>query len=251
MVKSTACRACGAHFEYESKGGRARHFCSVECGRAKRGRIYQKDCAHCGQSFSYYRRGSRQISFCSRSCANKAKVRPKKIEVPSGRNPQIERPCEMCAAPMVVWPSEATRFCSRRCQADYAMSGARCVPCKACGKNFSTRSSRHTWCTTCRASEQNRDARIIVARRGMTPSDFRDAADYRSLIANDPCVWCGSPAEHVDHIHPIARAGTDRWDNYAPACRSCNLSKHAKTVLIFLARGGLTISGQAGTEVSS
>ena len=41
------------------------------------------------------------------------------------------------------------------------------------------------------------------------------------------CAYCDAAAEHVDHIHPKARGGLDHIENYAPACRRCNLRKSA------------------------
>lgn len=45
------------------------------------------------------------------------------------------------------------------------------------------------------------------------------------------CRYCGvrSGPFHIDHIEPVARGGSDDLDNLAVACRSCNLSKGAKT----------------------
>jgi 5-methylcytosine-specific restriction endonuclease McrA len=39
---------------------------------------------------------------------------------------------------------------------------------------------------------------------------------------------CGAPAEHVDHIIPVADGGTDRLDNLRPSCAACNLAKGAR-----------------------
>ncbi|MFJ8727783.1 HNH endonuclease [Streptomyces sp. NPDC093269] len=72
----------------------------------------------------------------------------------------------------------------------------------------------------------------------MTAEDFREADEYRAIIANDPCVYCGNPTEQIDHIKPIAGGGSDRWDNYAASCQPCNLSKYTTPLLLFLARGG-------------
>lgn len=39
------------------------------------------------------------------------------------------------------------------------------------------------------------------------------------------CAYCDAEAEQVDHIHPRAHGGPDHVENYAPACRRCNLRK--------------------------
>lgn len=43
------------------------------------------------------------------------------------------------------------------------------------------------------------------------------------------CQYCGAPAEHVDHIIPRRRGGSDDEDNLVAACARCNLSKGART----------------------
>ncbi|WP_083411279.1 HNH endonuclease signature motif containing protein [Arthrobacter sp. UCD-GKA] len=43
---------------------------------------------------------------------------------------------------------------------------------------------------------------------------------------NYACAYCGTPVEHVDHIHPLARGGADAPENMQWACAPCNLSKH-------------------------
>ena len=44
------------------------------------------------------------------------------------------------------------------------------------------------------------------------------------------CWYCGCQTNPfrdftVDHMHPVARGGTDDIDNLVPACRSCNSAK--------------------------
>ena len=157
---------------------------------------------------------------------------------------RIKVECANCGVELERAPAHApkgrTILCSRKCTAAYRGSGAVQQTCKSCGSLFASRSARHTWCTACREGEQNRDARMMVARGGMTAADFREAEEYRAIISNDPCVFCGAATEQIDHIQPISRGGTDRWDNYAPTCQACNLSKYTMPLLTFLARGGLS-----------
>lgn len=49
---------------------------------------------------------------------------------------------------------------------------------------------------------------------------------YSLILASGPCVYCFAPAEHVDHIRPLARGGMEHRDNLVPACGHCNRSKH-------------------------
>lgn len=75
--------------------------------------------------------------------------------------------------------------------------------------------------------------RASDARRRGTPYTG-EALDYMSVIANDPCVYCGGESASVDHVDPLSRGGSGDWDNLAPACRSCNSSKKEKRLLPFL-----------------
>ena len=45
------------------------------------------------------------------------------------------------------------------------------------------------------------------------------------LGAHAICAECGQPAEHLDHIQPIARGGTDHPSNLQALCARCNLAK--------------------------
>lgn len=49
-------------------------------------------------------------------------------------------------------------------------------------------------------------------------------------LYQQPCLYCGAPAEHIDHIIPLSRSGEHRIGNLAPACKRCNLSKGNKFV---------------------
>jgi 5-methylcytosine-specific restriction endonuclease McrA len=49
------------------------------------------------------------------------------------------------------------------------------------------------------------------------------------------CVYCGAPAEHLDHVQPLSRGGRDILSNVVPACADCNLSKAALTLAEWLA----------------
>ncbi|MEW1550966.1 HNH endonuclease [Streptomyces tsukubensis] len=44
------------------------------------------------------------------------------------------------------------------------------------------------------------------------------------------CAYCGALAQHLDHVVPLSKGGTDTENNMVPACIGCNLSKGAKTL---------------------
>lgn len=53
--------------------------------------------------------------------------------------------------------------------------------------------------------------------------------------AGGMCVYgCGRPADHLDHIHPISRGGSNAIINMAAACTPCGQSKGDLTVMEWL-----------------
>lgn len=62
----------------------------------------------------------------------------------------------------------------------------------------------------------------------------RSNLEWLSIIEGDPCSYCGAPMEEVDHITPVAKGGTNEWENYAPACGPCNRRKNATPLVHFL-----------------
>lgn len=51
------------------------------------------------------------------------------------------------------------------------------------------------------------------------------------------CAYCVDGLfEHVDHVIPLSRGGTGWPANLRPACKPCNLSKHAKSLAEWRAR---------------
>ncbi len=54
-------------------------------------------------------------------------------------------------------------------------------------------------------------------------------------IMRDPCIYCGAPSRHIDHVIPIAKGGAHKVGNLAPACQKCNQSKSSKFVSVWKA----------------
>lgn len=57
---------------------------------------------------------------------------------------------------------------------------------------------------------------------------------WREILLRDPCVYCGKPSAHLDHIHPESRGGVGDWTNRAPVCDDCGRFKGDGSVLQFL-----------------
>lgn len=85
-----------------------------------------------------------------------------------------------------------------------------------------------------RAQVQRRGAREASAPGG---SFNPRRADYKARVAfyGGLCAYCRGPFQVLDHAIPLARGGTNHPANIRPACRRCNLRKHAKTPAEFLA----------------
>ena len=51
------------------------------------------------------------------------------------------------------------------------------------------------------------------------------------------CRYCSAPADHLDHVFPLALGGAPELDNLVCACRRCGHKKGAKT----LAQSGMAL----------
>lgn len=61
-----------------------------------------------------------------------------------------------------------------------------------------------------------------------TAGEFTNIEWKHTVDAFDrKCAYCGDVWEHIDHIVPLSKGGTNTIDNVAPACAQCNLSKNA------------------------
>ncbi len=79
---------------------------------------------------------------------------------------------------------------------------------------------------TRRLNEQKRRAR----GHGILPEDRL----FVAALVRDPCSYCGGISGTLDHIVPLANGGEHGAANFTAACRTCNSSKHAKSLLEFL-----------------
>lgn len=64
--------------------------------------------------------------------------------------------------------------------------------------------------------------------------EYRARAD--EALAGRPCVYCGDPAQTLDHIVPRSKGGPDSPDNLVPACQRCNSAKSALSLEEWAAR---------------
>lgn len=95
--------------------------------------------------------------------------------------------------------------------------------CKGC-----TRSESAKWIASNpeKASEARSRRRALLLNADNR--QIKDKEIKRLLL--EPCLYCGAPSEHIDHIVPLSRGGRHSIGNLTGACKSCNLSKGAKFI---------------------
>lgn len=76
----------------------------------------------------------------------------------------------------------------------------------------------------------------IKTFQNLTENDLALIQEYHEILLRDPCSYCGSVAGTIDHIHPISKFGSFRFDNLTAACRSCNSGKSNTDLLTYLLR---------------
>ncbi len=164
-----------------------------------------RECKQCGATFEWVqpRQGGRPKVLCD-ACRleNKraeARARIARLYVPRVNPPRV---CERCEVEFIPRRSDA-RFCSRKCKSA-AMSHRR----------------------------YHEDALFRRRHLDRVKSRSGEAGDWAQILLRDPCTYCGDPATEIDHIVP---GGGNEWDNFAPACRTCNGSKSDKRLVLFLA----------------
>lgn len=138
------------------------------------------------------------------------------------------RPCSVCRVQFK--PASATqRYCSTDCREVIYPPGDRTErSCGICGTRFTPRRAHQSICSQpCK--------RIYQRQRSKSRIERKDP--YLGAVIRDRCVYCGSAdVTGFDHITPKVEGGSDDWENLAPCCPSCNSSKSATPLLLFLRR---------------
>jgi 5-methylcytosine-specific restriction endonuclease McrA len=69
----------------------------------------------------------------------------------------------------------------------------------------------------------------VAIKKAATVIDFSsEQLDQRMAYFGNKCWMCRGPFEHVDHVKPLSKGGLHGLSNLRPACKDCNLRKHAK-----------------------
>jgi 5-methylcytosine-specific restriction endonuclease McrA len=110
------------------------------------------------------------------------------------------------------------------------------LTCEHCGGGFR---AQHIWRRFCSRACANTalhpayrpagTARVDRVRRDAVAPGLNPKARARLLRVwkrrGCGCVYCGGPAQSVDHVVPLVRGGTNYEGNLVPCCRRCNSSK--------------------------
>ncbi len=75
-----------------------------------------------------------------------------------------------------------------------------------------------------RGSGQARDLGDPLPLTGAAVGSGRWRRGLQALTGGR-CLYCGSQAQTIDHIHPLSRGGLSATSNCVPACLACNGSK--------------------------
>lgn len=183
------------------------------------------ECLVCKKRFTKHKHPNAKT--CSQKCANALWYREQEHTIA----------CQICGG-SVVTRVAATTLC-RKCSGITAASGRSGeTVCSSCGVVVQVTNPWQKLCEACSYRRRivrtvKRNARRKALRRGaMGPT--HSESDWVRLLARygGMCAYCGvMPAEHRDHVVPIARGGSDAIGNILPACAHCNLSK-AKSLIV-------------------
>jgi HNH endonuclease len=200
----------------------------------------ERSCTKCGQQF----RGTknvcpschavkRECTVCGRTFRSTAYICPQCTAT--------DRECTVCGKPIHSYQS-ACRSCHagpricKTCSRQFRGDQVECPKCRyaertcvTCGRAF--RSHCYLECGNCSGrtyvTNSRRRARRLAAQiNGPLPRLI-----YVQILASGPCVYCGAPAESIDHVRPLAAGGDETEDNLVPACGHCNKSKSAKLLI--------------------
>lgn len=212
------CRRDGCVVELTS---RQQKWCSLRCHEIARGvrrlePLAQLPCVVCGNPFQPRLETQR----CCPPPPGKAKSRCGKAYYNAAARGTLER--LLTAGRVGVDPF--------RC----ATCGDHCEPgvnVAAHASKFCGQACKSVWHRREVEEPARKERNLLASFTTQTP---RDIAAYKRAMLADPCSYCGTPSQARDHIVPRTEGGPDDWTNRAGACHSCNSTKQATPLLIFL-----------------
>jgi len=89
------------------------------------------------------------------------------------------------------------------------------------------------------SKEINRSRRFRIIERRVKRNQngvYKVLKKEIDRMYNQPCSFCGSSDNiHIDHVVPISRGGRHSVGNIQPLCSACNLQKHNKYMIEWIA----------------
>lgn len=85
------------------------------------------------------------------------------------------------------------------------------------------------WSKTAKVKRRTNERQVKL-----TSSELRQWTSEQVKI----CAYCGKSCQtdyHIDHIDPLSAGGAHVVDNLTIACKTCNLSKSTKSLIVWLA----------------
>ncbi|QPB09793.1 hypothetical protein CPT_Shady_032 [Streptomyces phage Shady] len=123
------------------------------------------------------------------------------------------------------------RLCGREKPAAQFLAGKAKRPSSTCGTCRGKLAAQHRRKYYAGLSTDKRNT-LTHKRRAEAYGVEHEEYSRTAILArwHNKCAYCGNRAEHLDHVVPLSKGGTDTESNIVPACAPCNLSKGAKTL---------------------
>lgn len=237
------CKACRAIERNCSKCGKVFKSDSTVCSACL---ITERNCTECGKKFRSHMSRCPACRTRARACVGCGIVF-RGLARRCGACLSSERECTDCGDMFVGLTSRCPGCRSSRracvdCGESFRGRFLKCYACRTeeracltCGMAFKGHRSHCASCLLKALPSEVRQAMFASAnnarrarRRNAEVAGPVPAETYIAIQASGPCVYCGRPAESVDHIRPLFRGGWEHESNLVPACKSCNFSKGAK-----------------------
>jgi 5-methylcytosine-specific restriction endonuclease McrA len=109
---------------------------------------------------------------------------------------------------------------------------------------------RKSTAASLRWQKENREAALVIKRnrraRKIAADGNHSASDIAAIraVQKDRCACCRKKLDlkgHVDHIHPLARGGSNWPRNLQLLCERCNCTKSARDPIEFMRSQGFLI----------
>jgi hypothetical protein len=158
------------------------------------------------------------------------------VQAGRGKDPKVAGNQKRLAH-LVALANEGLRKCAR-CGVILPLDRFEKAPHSALGRGY--------YCRACASARQQIRRRLLPLAERQQAAWLRNEArrtiivdapevkDWRLILRNDVCAYCGDKCEHIDHIVPISNGALTEWQNLTASCAFCNQSKHDKSLLLYM-----------------